>query len=157
MIVAVAGGLLGAVVGRWRVSAGGGWERFEPLERCLELCDPGPRVLQVEPAASSGEREPPGDVQQPVAQALGFGFGQLAVEDERLGPDDQVVGEHHDLKPDFVEREFPERELGEAGVLVVADAVLDVCALAVAALDDGDVLVGLVGEDRLEAVAGRDR
>jgi hypothetical protein len=69
VIVAVAGGLLGAVVGRWRVSAGGRWERFEPLERRLELCDPGPRVLQVEPAASSGEREPPGDVQQPLNTA----------------------------------------------------------------------------------------
>ena len=26
-------------------SAGGGWERFEALERCLEFCDPGPCVL----------------------------------------------------------------------------------------------------------------
>ena len=41
----------------------------------------------------------------------------------------------------------------KAGVLVVADAVLDVRVLAVATLDLGDVLVGLVGEDRLEAVA----
>ena len=46
-----------------------------------------------------------------------------------------------------------ERELGQAGVLVVADAVLDVGVLAVAALEHGDVLVGLVGQDRLEAVA----
>src|SRR5207248_8327971 len=35
----------------------------------------------------------------------------------------------------------------------VADAVLDASALAVATLEHGDVLVGLVGEDRLEAVA----
>ena len=41
--------------------------------------------------APSGEREPASDVQQPVAQPLGLGFGQLAVEDECLGPDDQVV------------------------------------------------------------------
>jgi hypothetical protein len=44
-------------------------------------------------------------------------------------------------------------ELGQPGVFVVADAVLDPGALAVSALDDRDVLVVLVGEDRLEAVA----
>jgi hypothetical protein len=100
-----------------------------------------------------GEREPGGDVKQPVAQPLGLGLGQLAVEDERLGPDDQVVRERDDLEPHLVERERLERELGQAGVLVVTDPVLDVRVLAVAALQDGDVLVGLVGEDRLDAVA----
>jgi hypothetical protein len=45
-----------------------------------------------------------------------------------------------------------ERELGQAGVLVVADPVLDVRVLAVATLEHGDVVVGLDGEDRLEAV-----
>ena len=52
-----------------------------------------------------------------------------------------------------VEREFLERELGQSGVLVVADTILDVGVLAVAALDDRDVGVGLVSEDRLEAAA----
>jgi hypothetical protein len=33
-------------LGPWLLSAGRGWERFEALERCLELCDPGPRGLQ---------------------------------------------------------------------------------------------------------------
>ena len=99
------------------------------------------------------EREPGGDVQQSVAQPFRLGFGELAVEQQRLGPDDQVVREHHDLQPHLVERELLERELRKAGVLVVADPVLDAGALAVTALEDGDVLVGLVGEDRLEAVA----
>ena len=134
MIVAVAGGLLGGVSWLVLVSAGCGWERFEPFERGLELCDPGPGVLEVELGASAGEREPAGDVQQPVADSLGFGLGQFPVEDERLGPDDQVVREHHDLQPDLVERERLERELGQSGVLVVADPVLDVRVLAVAAL-----------------------
>ena len=67
VIVAVAGGLLGGVSWPVLVSAGCGWERFEPLERGLELCDPGPGVLQVELGASSGEREPASDMQQPVA------------------------------------------------------------------------------------------
>ena len=82
-----------------------------------------------------GRTEPGGDVQQPVADPLGLGFGELAVEHERLGPDDQVAREHHDLGPHFVERELLEREFGQAGVLVVTDPVLDVRVLAVAALD----------------------
>src|ERR1019366_9770060 len=49
--------------------------------------------------------------------------------------------------------ELLERELRESGVFVVADPVLDPGALAVTTLEHGDVLVGLVGEDRLEAVA----
>ena len=61
-----------------------------------------------------------------------------------MGPDDQVVGEHHDLQPYLVERELFERELGQAGVLIVADAILDVRVLAVASLDRRDVGVGLV-------------
>jgi hypothetical protein len=99
----------------------------------------------------SGEREPRGDVKHSVAQSLRFGLAELAVEQQRLGPDDQVVREHDDLKPHLVERELLERELLKAGVLVVADPILDVRVLAVAALDDRDVLIVLVGEDRLEA------
>jgi hypothetical protein len=59
-----------------------------------------------------------------------------------------VVREHDDLQPHLVERERLGWELGQAGVLVVADAVLDPGALTVATLQDGDVGVGLVGQDR---------
>src|ERR1019366_9447855 len=62
-------------------------------------------------------------------------------------------GEPHDLQPHLVYGELFERELPKAGVFVVADPVLDPGVLAVAALEHGDVLVGLVGEVRLEAVA----
>lgn len=58
-----------------------------------------------------------------------------------------------DLQPYLVERERLKGALRQAGVFVVADAVFDVRALAVAALDDRDLLVGLIGEDRLDAVA----
>jgi len=43
-----------------------------------------------------------------------------------LGPDENIVREPDDLEPHRVERELIERELVKAGVLVVADAVLDV-------------------------------
>ena len=73
-------------------------------------------------------------------------------EQQRLSPDEQVVREHHDLKPHLVMSGLLERELRQPGVLVIADAVLDVRVLAVAALDHGDLAVGLAGEDHLEAV-----
>jgi hypothetical protein len=107
----------------------------------------------VDLSTAAVERESGGDVQQLVAQPFRFGFGELAVDYECLGPDDQVVCEEHDLQPYLVERELLERELLKAGVLVVADAVLDARALAVAALEDVDVVVGLVGQDRLEAIS----
>jgi hypothetical protein len=146
--------------GRWivvgwpaRRSAGGGWERVEPRERGGQVRHPWPIALKVQLGAACGECEPARDVQQAVAQTLGLGRGELAVEQQRLGPGDQVVGEQHDLEPHLVERERFERELGQARVLVVADAVLDVRTLAVTALELRDVVVRLVGEDRLEAVA----
>src|SRR3954468_13480754 len=151
---AVAGGVCpGRVVGRWVRSAAGGGEGLELLERGEQLCGPWPVVLEAQLAAPAVECEPTGDVQQPVAQPFGLGLRELAVEQQRLGPDDQIVREQHDLQPQLVERERLERELRKARVLVVADAVLDMGALAVAALDDRGVLVGLVGEDRLEAEA----
>ena len=117
------------------LSAGGGGERFEPLEGGEQRLGPRPVVLQAQLRASAVKCEAAGDVQQPVAQPLRLGLGKLAVEQQRLGPDDQVVREHDDLQPHLVERERLERELRQAGVLVVADAVFDVRALAVAALD----------------------
>ena len=134
--------LLSGGAGRRLLSACCGWELFELLEGGNERVGPRPVVLQAEFGAASGEREPGGDVQEPVADSLRLGRRQFAVERERLGPDDQVVREQHDLQPHLVELKFLERELGQAGVLVVADAVLDVGVLAVAALNDRDVVSG---------------
>jgi hypothetical protein len=52
------------------------------------------------------------------------------------------VREHHDLDPYLVERERLEWELGQAGVVVVADAILDAGTLTVATLDDRDLVIG---------------
>src|SRR3954471_783229 len=71
-------GVLG-VGGRPR-SARGGWERFEAAEGGDELAGPGPGALEVQLASAGGERQPGGDVQQPVAQPLGLGLLKLAVE-----------------------------------------------------------------------------
>jgi len=144
----------------WRVgvrpaggSAGGGGELFELGERGSELWGLRPRVLQAQLRAAAVERESGGDVQQLVAQSFRFGSGEIAVEQERLGPDEQVVREHHDLDPYLVERELFERHVRQPGVLVVTDPVLHPGALTVATLDRREVLIVLIGEDRLEAVA----
>ena len=76
---------------------------------------------------------------------------QLAGQEQSLGPDDQVVGEAHDLKPHLVVFEGTERQVAHPGVFVVADVVLDASAAAVVALELSD-RAGLVGEDRLEAM-----
>jgi len=99
------------------------------------------------------EGEPRGEVQETVAQPRRFAAGELALEQERLGPGDQVVGCQHELEPDRVHLEVAEGEVLEAGVLIVADVVLDAGALAMAALQGGDVGLGLVGQEDPEAVA----
>ena len=64
--------------------------------------------------------------------------GELAGEQQSLGPRDQVVREPHDLQPDLVVLEGPERQVAQPGVLVVADVVLDAGAAAVIALELSD-------------------
>jgi hypothetical protein len=44
-----------------------------------------------------------GDVEQPVAQCLGLGLGQVAAEKQQLSPGDQVGREHHDAEPGRVD------------------------------------------------------
>src|SRR5271170_2474590 len=62
------------------VLAGGTRERLELCERGGELAGPGPCALQAQVCATAVERESCGCVQQPVAQSLGLGCGELAVE-----------------------------------------------------------------------------
>lgn len=92
-------------------------------------------------------------MQQSVTQPLGLASGELAVKEQGLGPGDQVVREQHEFQPDAVVLEVAEWQVRKAGLLVVADVVLDAGSSTVGALDLRDVGAGLVGEDRLEAVA----
>jgi hypothetical protein len=139
------------VVGRLRWSAGG-WECIESPIGGAELAGPGPGALDVQLRLACGERESGGEVEQPVAQSFGLSVGELALEHQRLGPDDQVVREPHDLQPHLIERELLERELGPVSLSSRIRSSTRARS-AVPTLDHRDVLVGLVGEDRLEAVA----
>jgi len=109
--------------------------------------------LEAQGGGAGVEGEAGGDVQQAVAQALGLDARELAGEQQPLGPADEVVGDQHERQPHLVVLEVAEGQVLQAGVLVVADVVLDAGASAVATLKDGDVAGGLVAEDRLEAIA----
>ncbi len=63
------------------------------------------------------------------------------------------MSDEHEGQPDAVVLEATEGQARKTRVPVVADLVLDSRAGAVAALDRGDVGIGLVGEDGLEAMA----
>ena len=94
-------------------------------------------------ALVAGEREPGGDVQQLVAHPFRFGFGELAIQSRAWVQTIRSCASIT-ISTTFVHREPLERQLRKAGVLVVADAVLDAGALTVTALQDGDLGVGLV-------------
>ena len=80
----------------------------------------------------------------------------VAVVDERgeqqLGPDGQVVGAERGFQPRLVGRERRERQVGQARALEAADAVFDDRVGAVAGLQGGQIVIGLIGDEALEAV-----
>src|ERR1700723_4334254 len=94
----------------------------------------------------------PGDVKDAVAQSLRFSACVLAVEQQLLGPDHDVVGCERELKPGGVGLEGVEGEVPGAGGLQCLDTVLDLSVLAIECLKRGDVLPVLVGDEALEAV-----
>lgn len=71
-------------------SACGDGQGVESSERGSGLLGPGPALLDPDPDAALTSGDPGSDVQQPVAQRLRFGFREGAVEDEVLGPGEQV-------------------------------------------------------------------
>jgi hypothetical protein len=93
-----------------------------------------------------------GDVQQAVAQPLGLADAVLAVEAQQLGPDGQMVRAERGFQPRLVRRGCGERQVRETDALERADAVFDDGVGAVASLQDGEVGVGLVGDEALKAV-----
>ena len=121
-------------------------------ERVDERLRPGPGVVDAQRCFAGVKGEACGDVQQSVAQALGFCACELAGQQQALGPDDQVVRDARDRQPDAVVLEVAKGHVAEAGVFVVADVIFGVRALALAALEDLDVRIGLVSQRGLKAM-----
>jgi hypothetical protein len=61
-------------------------------ERAGQFGSPWPGALQAQDRAVGMAHHPCSDVEQPVAQRLGFGHGQLAVQQQRLRPAGQILG-----------------------------------------------------------------
>ena len=118
-----------ARAGCWRGSlrkvGRSGGQRGEALERLRDGGGPGPVGGQVQRELAGVAGEAAGDVQQPVAQALGFADAVLAVEEQLLGPDGQIVRAKRGFQPRLVGRKRREREVAQTGALEGADAVFD--------------------------------
>ena len=66
-----------------------------------------------------------GHMQQSVAQGLGLGDPEVALQQQGLRPAAQVLSGQHQLQPDLVAAEQVEGEVAQPGGLAAADAVLD--------------------------------
>src|SRR5262245_58165575 len=149
---AVVGVLVRADQGGW-VSGSGCWlsELLEAGEGRGEVVGPGPAVGDAQSHAAGGAGDAGGYVQQPVAQFLRFGGGQLAVQEQVLGPGEQVDGGQRELQPRLVDCEHAGGEATKPGVLAGTDAVLYAGVAAVAQLQvlDGSVPDRGVGGEKL--------
>ena len=103
---------------------------------------PRPAALQAKDDSASVADDPGGHVQQAVAQRLGFGHGQLAVQQQGLRPAGEVLGGQDQLQPDSVAAQQVEREVAQPGGCGGADAVLHPGALAMPQLQPGKVSSG---------------
>jgi len=76
---------------------------LDPAECGVQVVGPGPVGRDVDPAVALAAGDPAGGVEQPVAQGLGFGLGQVAVQGQVAQPGEQVDGEGDDLAPGLVD------------------------------------------------------
>ena len=113
MLVFASGGVVGLSV--VPVMAGGGGEDIAP----------GPLDLKPELTLPSGVHDPSGDVEELVAQLIGFGGVVGATQGELVGEGEQVAGDRHELAPQPVAVEGFEWRRGQPGVLRRADEGLD--------------------------------
>ena len=88
---------------------------------------------------------------RPVAQPFELPRACLVGKAQLLSPGDEVLGELHEPQPHLVVREAVEREVRQAAVLGLADAVLDTGVAAVVKVELRNALARLVAEEHREA------
>lgn len=123
-------------------------EQAETLVGEGEVLRPRPVFGETEQHLARPVHEPPGGVQEPVAQRAWFGSGEVAVEADALAPGKKVGGGEDQFHPGGVGGESGEGHAFEAAVLEVADAVLHLGMTTVAKLE-GDVVAFAIGEHDL--------
>src|SRR4051794_2345946 len=142
--------LLGpSVVGGQGLGQGSGDEGLpdggETGKRGGEVRGPRPAGVDLDPDFALAADDPAGGVQQLVAQLLGLDLGEVAVEEDGLGPGDQVGGGQLHLQPRLVDAEFARREAAHAGLLDRFDPVLDPGVGPVTGLEEGELPAAGVG------------
>ena len=80
---------------------------MESVERPDEVVGPGPVLRDPHRCRPGGSGDLRGDVQQPVAQLLRLRGGQSAVEEQGLGPGEQVDAGQGEFQPCGVDGELP--------------------------------------------------
>src|SRR5271165_3640648 len=100
-------------------------ERVDALPRGRDRFSPWPGRLDFQAPFPSAADQPAGGVQHAVAQRLGLGFGQVAVQGQELEPGEQDLPGHRRGQPRGVDPEVKGREMAQAGILAGADRVLD--------------------------------
>ena len=89
-----------------------------------ELAGPGPVLGETEDDLPSSMHDAGSGVQEPEAQRLGFGPGQLSVQAGQAKPRQQVGAGQHQLEPSLVGFEAGEGQSVEAAVTQGLDGVL---------------------------------
>ena len=79
-------------------------------------------------------------MQKGVAQALGLGPGQLAVEAEPLHPDQQVSGDEDEDQPGGVDGEAGRGQVGQSGVFGIADPAFTASSAPIEGVEEADVV-----------------
>src|ERR671910_2371387 len=124
----------------------------DAVERGDEIGGPGPTGGEAESSATAGAGDLAGGVQPAIAQAFGFGAGEVTVEGDASSPGEQVVSDERGGEPGGVDGEVGRGQVGQAGVFEVADQLLGPASTPLEGFEAGDVGVGLIGDEHLEAV-----
>lgn len=118
------------------VGARGSWlgdgESGEAVMRAGDCVGPGPVRVDVQDTASGGVHETAGHGEDPQPESFRLVGAGRDREGEAGAPGQQVLGQRGDGDPDPVLVDTVEGQVGQAGVLRRADAVLDAGMSAVA-------------------------
>ena len=90
-----------------------------------EFVTPGPGPVDAHDVFAGVGGKAGGDVEEPVADGFRFGSGEGPGEADELRPGEEGGSGERDGKPSFVSDVVLEREVGEAAVFPVFDAVFD--------------------------------
>src|SRR5215471_9477532 len=116
------------VAGAGSCWSAGVWQCADTLLGPGDRLGPGPGGGEFPAAAASAAGQAGGGVQDTVAQRLGLGFGQVAVEGEELEPGEQDLRHHGCGQPRLVELVVVGGEPADPGLLAGADGSPGVAA-----------------------------